>query len=101
MDAKKLAKVMEFVQLGMWMVEIVMGNGTGEQKKEWVMNWVNNVLHDILANEAQDGETWAQILLMLDTAYPEPVPVEEEEEPEQQSFLGKIIDVLAGLIFGN
>lgn len=89
--------VLQLLPIFIIMVESMMGNGTGPAKKKWVEAQISNILNTLIMTEAQKDETWAQVYAILNMTFPEPVAVEATEEPQKQSFLGKLIDLFAGL----
>jgi hypothetical protein len=88
--------VLQLLPIFIMMAEGLMGGGTGPAKKAWVVQQIENVVNTLILNEAQKDETWAQVLAVLNMTFPDP-PEVPEEPARPQSFLGKLIDLFAGL----
>jgi hypothetical protein len=87
--------VLKLLPIFIMLAESLMGGGTGEAKKKWVIAQITSIVEQLMVNEAQKDETWAAIMAILNMEYPD-VP-DVPDEPKPQSFLGKLIDLFAGL----
>ena len=90
--------VLQLLPIFIMMAEAMMGGGTGPAKKAWVVKQIENVLNTLILSQAEKDKTWASVLAILSMEFPEVPAVPESPAPAKpQSFLGKLIDLFAGL----
>ena len=89
--------ILKLLPIFIVMAESLMGGGTGPAKKNWVVTQITNIVNTLVTTEAEKDETWAAVWAVLNMNFPEPPEVPDEPTPQPQSFLGKLIDLFAGL----
>lgn len=88
--------VLQLLPVFIMMAEgLFLGKKTGPAKKAWVVQQIENVVKGLIATQAQKDATWATVMAMLTLEFPE--VLDAPAEPKPQSFLGKLIDLFAGL----